>query len=69
MPDDDLVALKRRLSPKLLDIPGVSGVGVRNGRLTVYLEADDAAVRRRVQAVVGGTAEPVFVVAGAFRAR
>jgi hypothetical protein len=69
---DDPVALKRRLSPLLLGIKGVSGLGVPNGRLTVYLESDDAAVRRRVESAIEkaapGTA-PAFVVTGAFQAR
>ena len=73
MPDVvDPTELKRRLSPQLLDIPGVSGVGVRNGRLTVYLDADDDAVRRRVQSVVtkaAPSATPDFVVTGPFRAQ
>ncbi len=73
MPDVvDPTELKRRLSPQLLDIPGVSGVGVQNGRLTVYLDADDADVRRRVQSVVAKaspSAAPDFVVSGTFRAQ
>lgn len=68
----DPTELKRRLSPQLLDIPGVSGVGVRHGRLTIYLDADDAEVRKRVQSVVAKAASsvaPDFVVSGPFRAR
>lgn len=67
--DEDVAALKRRLSPKLLDIPGVSGVGVKNGRLAVYLDADDDAVRKKVRTVVGKAGEPEFVVTGTFRAQ
>jgi hypothetical protein len=51
-PADVALALKRRLSPLLLEIDGVSGLGVPGGHLTVYLEADDAEVRRRVEEVV-----------------
>ena len=35
--DAELQELKRRLSPRLLSIPGVSGVGIPGGKLTVYL--------------------------------
>lgn len=65
-------AQKRRLSPLLLRIEGVSGLGLPSGKLTVYLEADDAAVRQRVlevaaEAAPGATLE--FQVTGPFRAQ
>jgi hypothetical protein len=67
----DPVAVKNLLSPLLLGIKGVSGLGVPGGRLTVYLESDDAALRRRVQEVIdkhAPGAAPTFVVTGTFRA-
>jgi hypothetical protein len=54
--------LKRTLGPRLLEIAGVSGVGVPTGRLTVYLERDDLAVRRRVEQVVERLSPGVTVV-------
>jgi hypothetical protein len=68
----DVRDLKRRISPKLLRIPGVSGVGLPRGRLTVYLTEDSDKVRREVDQVVqaaAGTGLPCdYVVTGAFRA-
>lgn len=69
----DAQDLKRRLSPKLLRIPGVSGVGVPRGRLTVYLAEDSDKVRREVHKVVqsaaaGSAIACDYVVTGAFRA-
>ncbi len=66
----DALALKRLLSPLLLGVEGVSGLGVPGGRLTVYLEADDAGVRRRVREIVARvapSASPRFEVTGPFR--
>jgi hypothetical protein len=66
----DALALKQLLSPLLLEVEGVSGVGVPGGRLTVYLEADDASVRNRVLEIVARAAPaaaPHFEVTGAFR--
>lgn len=66
----DPLALKRRLSPLLLEIEGVSGLGVPGGLLTVYLEVDDDEVRRRVREVVDSVApgaSPRFEVTGKFR--
>jgi hypothetical protein len=68
----DPVLLKRRVSPRLLTIRGVSGVGIPRGRLTVYLEKDSEAIRREVEAALAGAGEDVevaFVVTGAFRPR
>jgi hypothetical protein len=66
----DALALKRLLSPHLLGIEGVCGLGAPGGCLTVYLEADDAVVRRRVAEVVARIApdaQPRFEVTGPFR--
>lgn len=68
----DPLALKRLLSPLILEIEGVSGLGVPGGVLTVYLEADDAGVRRRVCEVVDRVApgaSPRFEVTGKIRKR
>ena len=66
----DLRNIKRRLSPHLLSLPGVSGVGIPGGTLTVYLADDSESVRRQVaevvESVVPGT--PVdCVLTGTFR--
>ena len=69
---EDPVALKKRLSPRLLGLPGVSGVGLPNGRLTVYLESDDPQIRSQVQDAAAKLAPGVslaFEVTGAFRAQ
>jgi len=50
-------------------VPGVSGIGVPKGRLTVYLEADSEDVRNRVREVlktVSPEADIVFLVTGKF---
>jgi hypothetical protein len=52
-----------------LQLPGVSGIGVPNGRLTVYLESDSEEIRERVQEVlktVSPEADVVFQVIGKF---
>lgn len=66
------LALKRRLSPRVLGIAGVSGLGLPRGRLTIYLEVDDPRVRRRVCQVVARVAPgaaPRFEVTGPIRKR
>jgi hypothetical protein len=68
--DAELQELKRRLSPRLLGIPGVSGVGIPGGKLTVYLAEDTEAARREVARVLDSeaSATPVtYVVTGTFR--
>jgi hypothetical protein len=68
----DAIAQKRLRSPLLLGIQGVSGLGLPSGRLTVYLEKDDAAVRRRVLDVAAKAAPEArleFQVTGPFRAQ
>ncbi len=62
--------LKRRLSPRLLGIRGVSGLGVPGGKLTVYLAEDSEAVRKQVEAILASEApgaRVAYVVTGAFR--
>jgi len=69
---DRLADAKRRLSRRLLDEPGVSGVGIHGDRLVVYLASDGPAVRRKAQEVareVGVAAPLLFEVSGEFRAQ
>jgi hypothetical protein len=66
---DQLDALRARLAPELLAIDGVASVGSSADALNVYLSAQDDAVRRQVQEVVGrhGAEIPInFVVSGDF---
>lgn len=66
----DLADAKRKLSRRLLDEAGVSGVGIRKDRLVVYLAIDDPAVRRNAQEVardLGVTAPLVFEFTGELR--
>ena len=70
--EDKLHELKRRVSPKLLQKEGVSGVGIRDGALTVYLAEDSEELKRDVAALLeseepGSSAR--FVVTGPFRAQ
>jgi hypothetical protein len=70
MDRDALLDLKRRVSPALLAIPGVSGVGTAGDALAVYLESDSPQVRAACEAVVRAEAPGVelsFVVTGPFR--
>lgn len=63
--------LKKRLSPGLLNIAGVSGVGISGGTIVGYLEVESAAVRKAVDEVVTAEAADVpvtYVVTGKFRA-
>jgi hypothetical protein len=65
-----LTEAKRKLSRRLLDEAGVSGVGIRGSRLVVYLEADDPSVRRKARELarqINTTAAVVFEVTGRFR--
>jgi len=62
-------ALKRKVSSQILQLPGVSGIGVPKGQLTVYLEADSDDIRNRVREVlktVSPEADVVFLVTGKF---
>ena len=61
--------IKRQISAALLDTPGVSGVGVRAGRVMVYLERNDPALKARAKALADARAPGVelqFEVAGRF---
>jgi hypothetical protein len=52
-----------------LQLPGVSGIGVPKGQLTVYLETDSDDLRNRVREVlktVSPEADVVFLVTGKF---
>jgi len=65
----DLADAKRRISARLLDEKGVSGVGLRGRRVVVYLEADDAGVRRKAEQIaheVAPGARLTFEVTGRF---
>jgi hypothetical protein len=48
MSSPDLKAVKRRVSQAVLKIPGVSGVGLPEDGLTIYLETDSPELRERV---------------------
>lgn len=45
----DLRAVKRQVSEVVLKIPGVSGVGLPDEGLTIYLEAESPDLRERVE--------------------
>jgi hypothetical protein len=62
-------ALKRKVSSQILQLPGVSGIGVPKGRFTVYLEADSEEIREKVREVLktaSPEAEVDFLVIGKF---
>ena len=66
----DLREIKQRLSNRLMRIPGVSGVGLSAGRLTVYLERDAEPTRQEATALLRTEASGVpfdFVIAGVFK--
>ena len=57
------------MSWQILQVPGVSGIGVPKGRLTVYLESDSEDVKDRVREVlktVSPETDVVFLVLGKF---
>ncbi|HEV2119396.1 MAG TPA: hypothetical protein VGS11_04740 [Candidatus Bathyarchaeia archaeon] len=61
--------LKRKVSSQILRLPGVSGIGIPKGRLTIYLEEDSDDVKNRVREVlktVSPEADVVFIVTGKF---
>lgn len=63
----DPKALKQQISPRILQVPGVSGIGIPKGRLTVYLEVDSDDVRQKVRRVVDSVSpesEVMFMVTG-----
>jgi hypothetical protein len=64
-----LADAKRNISKALLDEPGVSGVGLRAGRVVVYLETDDAGKRKNAERVaqrVEPAVDLTFEVTGQF---
>ena len=66
----ELGRIKRDLSPRLLAVEGVSGVGTPHGVLTVYLSEDSPFVRERVNSILEHTAPdtPIsYVQTGSFR--
>ncbi len=65
-----LKAAKDRLSPNLLRVPGVSGVGIAGGKLHVYLADDSETARNAVRVIVQAEApdaDLAFEVTGRFR--
>jgi hypothetical protein len=65
----DPKALKQKISPQVLQLPGVSGIGIPKGRLTVYLEVDSDDLREKVRRIVDSVSpesEVVFMVTGKF---
>jgi len=70
MTEAELIAHKRTLAPAVLQIDGVSGLGVGVGGLNVYLERDDPGIRAQVEKTAKGLTPDAplsFVVSGAFR--
>jgi hypothetical protein len=70
--EEEVRAIKRRHSARLLQEPGVSGVGVerddKTGQyvLALHLDSDDPALRKRLPAEIEGC--PVkFIHSGPFR--
>ena len=56
-----LKAAKDRLSPNLLRVPGVSGVGIAGGKLHMYLADDSETARNAVRDVVQAEApKPIW---------
>lgn len=70
--EDTLFDVKRRLSPKLMPLEGVSGVGIAGGKLAIYLvsgkvEKELRKIKELIETEAPGT--PVeFVTTGSFRA-
>jgi hypothetical protein len=65
-----LTEAKRKLSRRLLDEAGVSGVGIRSDRLVVYLVADEPSVRRKAREIareIDVNAPLLFEVTGELR--
>jgi len=68
-PEINLREIKRRLSPRILQIPGVSGIGIPGGQLTVYLAEGSEDIRRKVAEVIKSETPGVacaFTVSGSF---
>ena len=69
MDEEQLRALKKELSPKLLDVSGVTAVGVANGEITVYVSRDNDAVRSAIDRVMTSSGAVARVIpAGPFKA-
>jgi hypothetical protein len=67
-----ILEAKRRISDALLDAPGISGVGLRAGRVVIYLSSDNPKLRRRAEAKARKLVPDVdltFEVSGPFGAR
>jgi hypothetical protein len=72
MAETSLSQVKRRISERLLDEAGVSGVGLRKKQVVIYLERDDPRLRRRAERVARAVAPATpltFEVSGPFKAR
>jgi hypothetical protein len=59
---ETLLEVKRRISDAVLDLNGVSGIGLRGESVVVYLESDDARTRARVQKMTARLAPKVSIV-------
>ena len=66
---EPVLEAKRRISAALLDSPGISGVGLRAGRVVIYLQSDDPRLRKHADAVAKKLAPDVelhFEISGPF---
>jgi hypothetical protein len=71
MTEAELLALKGIITPAVLAISGVTGLGIGAEGFRVYLAADDESVRGLVEGVVRRVNAQVpieFVTTGSFRA-
>ena len=66
--NDALLAIKRRIVNDVMAIAGVSGVGIGEGGLYVYLERDDPEAQAAARRVIGSDAPVAVIVSGKFRA-
>jgi len=63
--------VKGEVSPQLMSIPEVSGLGQQGDTLTVYLKTDSDRTRHQVERVVKNvapSAQVAFRISGGFRA-
>ncbi len=67
--DAALLAIKRRIVDDVMAIAGVSGVGIGEGRLHVYLDRNDPEAQAAARRVIGADAPVEFIVSGEFRAQ
>jgi len=66
----NLREIKRQVSPKVLRIPGVAGIGIPRGTLTVYLAEDSPKTKRTVANVIRSLGLGIsisYVVTGEFK--